>query len=145
MASVAFLVKTTSSGDARTYEGGHLRPGFLVELGRFLSDLVNTPVDVGVRGLVIAVHRFDHGQRLLRRGRRVEVNETLAVDRALQDREVLFYPGDVERRSRASSPPCFVAFLFEPAGQFWAAAFDDPPVDEQVHPRPAPEGSRIRW
>ena len=60
----------------------------LVELGRLLAQGVDRAVDVGVAPLVVAVHRLDHGAGLLARCARVEVDERMAVDDPLQDREI---------------------------------------------------------
>ncbi len=55
-------------------------------------------MDVRVVGLVGLVHRLQHLARLLRAGGAVEVDERLAVDPLLQDREVRAHALDVERR-----------------------------------------------
>ena len=47
--------------------------------GGLLRDRVDASVDVGVVLAVVAVHRVEHRERLLRRGRGVEVHEALAV------------------------------------------------------------------
>ena len=70
-------------------EAGHLGPGLLHLAGGLLGDGVDPPVHVGVGGLVVGVHRVEHGPRLLRRGGRVQVDDRLAVDLAGQEREVL--------------------------------------------------------
>ena len=89
-------------------EAGDLRAGVLVAARRLLRDRVHAAVHVGVRLAVHAVHRVEHRLRLLRRRRRVEVHEALAVHLALQDREVGLDPSDVERvhaATRKASKP----------------------------------------
>src|SRR5438094_144244 len=53
-----------------------------------LTQQVNAAVDVGVVGLVVAAQRLQDGARLLRGGGVVQVDQGLAVDLLLQDREV---------------------------------------------------------
>ena len=72
-----------------------LARGF-VRRGGLLRDGVDAPVDVGVVGAVVLVHRVDDRGGLLRRRRGVEVDETLAVDLPFEDREVGLDARDVE-------------------------------------------------
>jgi hypothetical protein len=69
--------------------------GCLVFSGGFLSQGVNTPVNVGVVTLVIRVYRLNHGAWLLGGSRIIEVHQRLAVDRLVQDREILADAGNV--------------------------------------------------
>ncbi len=80
----------------RVDEPLHLQPRGLVGLGRLGRDLVHAAVHVRVARLVVALHRVEHLPGLLRGRRRVEVDETRAVDHAVEDREVLLDPSDVE-------------------------------------------------
>ena len=78
-------------------ETGDLAARELVGGGGFLGDRVDAAVDVGVVVPVAVVHRVEHGERLLRRRRGVEVRDALAVDLALEQRKVALDRGDVER------------------------------------------------
>ncbi len=49
---------------------------------RFLAQGMDAAMDIGVCFLIKARFRVDHGKRLLRRGRIVEINERLAMDLA---------------------------------------------------------------
>src|SRR5205085_5691783 len=60
----------------------------LVELGRLLAQRVDRAMDVGVAARVVLRHRLDHRARLLAGGRRIEVDERMAVDDPLEDRKV---------------------------------------------------------
>jgi hypothetical protein len=53
-------------------------------------------MDVGVGVAVVVVDGVDDLRRLLRGGRRVEVDQLLATELALQDREVLANGGGVD-------------------------------------------------
>ena len=139
MASVTFLVNTTSLELAAPMNRASVGPAVLEQAGGLLGDGVHAPVHVGVGRLVVAVHGVDHRGRLLRRGGRVQVDQALAVDLAVQDREVLL-DGPVD----GMLAPCFVPFLFE------AVASSGPPL---VTIRPSisrwttsgRSWSRIRW
>ena len=96
IASVALRVKTISSVSARVDESCDLAAAVFVRGGGLLGDRVHAAVDVGVVRAVAVVHRVEHRERLLRRRRRVEVDEALAVDLAPEDREVALDRGDVE-------------------------------------------------
>ena len=86
----------------RADEIGNFCPRRLVEVGRFLGDLVHTPVDVGIVRRVVMVHRFDHSQGLLGGRGGIQVHEPIPVDDTLEDREVLLDAGDIQvRRPRA--------------------------------------------
>ena len=65
-----------------------LRPRALVGLGGPLGDLVDPAVDVRVVLAVVRVHGLDDGQRLLRGGRRVEIDQAVPVHLLAEDREV---------------------------------------------------------
>jgi hypothetical protein len=56
-------------------EPRHARPRPRVRLGRRRAQPVRAAVRVGVGGLVVVAQRVEHGARLLRRRRRVEVDE----------------------------------------------------------------------
>ena len=81
-------------------EAGHLAPGLLEQLGGLLGQGVDTPVHVGVVPPVVVVHGVQDLPRLLAGGGRVQVDERLAVDPALKDREVAADGGHVQRRGR---------------------------------------------
>src|SRR5262245_9701646 len=85
-------------GIGRVDEPGDLRPGLLVLGGRFLADRVDPAVDVRVVFAVVVVDGVDDGLRLLRRRGRVEVDEAVAVDLLVEDREVAPEQFRVERR-----------------------------------------------
>ena len=72
----------------RADEPRDLGARLLVGRCRSLADLVDPAMDVGVVLAVELVDRVDDDLRLLARGRRVEVDERLAVDLRAQDREV---------------------------------------------------------
>ena len=78
-------------------EPGGLGPGRLVGGGGLLGEGVHAPVDVGVVLLVVLVEGVEHGPGLLGGGGRVEVHEPLAVDPAVEDREVGPEPGQRPR------------------------------------------------
>src|SRR5262249_50715959 len=67
--------------------------------GRLLGDRVYAAMDVGVVLAVVAIHRLEHGTRLLRGGRTVEVMERLRARRR-EDRKVLAHPARVEAARR---------------------------------------------
>ena len=87
-------------------------------MAELFGDRVHAAVDVGVVVLVDVVHRVHDLARRLRRGRRVEVGERVAVDLAREDRKVGAQREGVERRRghvggvcgsglhRGSVPPC---------------------------------------
>jgi hypothetical protein len=75
---------------------GHLGASSLVGGCRLLRDRVDAAVHVRVVVAVVVLHGVEHGTRLLRRRRRVEVHERLAVDLAFEDREVGLDSADVE-------------------------------------------------
>src|SRR5947208_2160073 len=64
----------------------------LVELRGLLAERVDGAVDVGVAPRVVLAHRLDHRPRPLARRGRVEVDERVAVDNPLEDREVRARP-----------------------------------------------------
>ncbi len=75
----------------------------LTDADRLLDgDLVDAAVDVGVRRLLEPLHGVEHQAGLLRRRRRVEVDEPLALHLAGQDREVLLDALDVEGVAHAA-------------------------------------------
>ena len=101
IASVTFLVNTISLVSPPSRRATLAR-GTFVGVRGLLGDRVHAAVHVRVRLAVHTVHRVEHGLRLLRRRRRVEVHEPLAVHLALQDREVGLDAGDVERAHAAA-------------------------------------------
>ena len=72
----------------RADEAADLAARALVLLRRGLAQGVDAAVDVGVEGGVVAGERVDHGLRLLRRSRVVEIDERPPVHLLLQDGEV---------------------------------------------------------
>jgi hypothetical protein len=60
----------------------------LVQLGGLFAERVDRAVHVGVARRVVLVHRLQHRAGLLAGGRRIQVDERMAVDRPGQDREV---------------------------------------------------------
>ena len=86
------------AGAGGVQEPLELAARILERLGRALAQQVDAAVDVGVFLGVAPDHRVDHGLRLLRRRRVVEINERLAMDLLGEDREVLADPPNVERR-----------------------------------------------
>jgi hypothetical protein len=71
----------------------------LVRVGGALAQRVHAAVDVGVVVLVVVVDGLDHCARTLARRGVVEIDERLAVDLLIQDREVAPDARDVEVRS----------------------------------------------
>src|SRR5439155_19243892 len=65
--------------------------------GRALAELVDASMHVCVRRLVEGRHRVEHLPRLLRARGRVEIDERLAVEVLLEDREVGTQPHCVYR------------------------------------------------
>ena len=61
----------------------------LESLGRLAAQLVQSAVDVGTVGLVVAFHGLDHGPWLLCGGRVVQVDQRLAVHPSLEYGEVV--------------------------------------------------------
>ena len=70
----------------------------LVSGRRALAQLVNAAVDIGAIHLVKLTDGIDHRERFLRGGGAIEIDQRLAVDCLLEDREVLANPLHVERR-----------------------------------------------
>src|SRR5262249_40906923 len=66
---------------------GAFASGF-VGISGAIAQFVNAPVDVGVVAFVITEDGVKDGPGLLRRGGVVEVNEGVAVDFLIEDREV---------------------------------------------------------
>ena len=73
-----------------------LGAGFLVGGGGALGELVNAAVDVGAVHLVEAADGVDHRERLLRGSGAIQIDQRLAVDVLLEDREILPDPFHVE-------------------------------------------------
>ncbi len=57
--------------------------------GGAIAQFVDAAMDVGVVVLVIMAQRLDHRARFLRRGGVVEINQRLAMDLLVEDREIL--------------------------------------------------------
>ena len=72
-------------------ETGGFHPRFLHCRRRFLADLVDAAMDIGMDGLVIVAHGVDDSTRFLRTCRTVKVNERFPVYLARQDRKVIAY------------------------------------------------------
>ena len=92
----------------RPHEGAYRVSRPFVELGRFLAQGVDGPVDVPVASLVVARHSLDDLARLLARGRGVEVDERNAVDQPAQNGEIraaALAGGAHRATSRPSSAP----------------------------------------
>ncbi len=77
---MAFFVKTISvPGSGRADEAPDGVAGRLELARRLLGDGVDAAVHVGMGGLVVVVHRVEHGPGALGGRGRVEVDEALAV------------------------------------------------------------------
>ncbi len=83
-------------GPRRPDEPSHGSPCHLELPGGLLRDGVDATVHVRVGGLVVVVHRVEHGARPLGRRGRVEIDEPFAVRLLLEQRELLAEGGDVE-------------------------------------------------
>ena len=75
----------------------------LVKRRGLLRKVVHPAMYIGVESALQVIDHLDHGQRFLRRGSAVEVNQRLAVDLAPQDRELPAYFFNVEHRYDFSS------------------------------------------
>src|SRR5919199_5179264 len=64
---------------------------------------MDAAMNVGVFIQVVAVQRIDHHLRLLARGRVVEIDQRLAMNLPLQDREIFADFTDIERAVRHPS------------------------------------------
>ena len=84
----------------RVDERGDRAPGALVALRGALCEPVDAAMDVRVLVLVERAHPVEHLPRLLRRRRRVEIRERLAVDLLLEEREVGAKRGGIEGARR---------------------------------------------
>ena len=82
----------------RVDEARNLRPSRLVARGRPLGESVDAAVHVRVRVLVEVAHRIEDLPWLLRRRRRVEERDRLAVHELVEDREIRPQTVRVERR-----------------------------------------------
>ncbi len=76
------------------------RAGTFVAGGGAHGERVEAPVDVGVVALVVVDEGVDHGAGFLGSGAVVEIDEGLAVDLLVQDREIGAGAGEVARRFR---------------------------------------------
>ena len=74
----------------------HFHTGVFIGLRRFLTQVVGTPVDVGILFRIIAMHCINHHLRLLARGGVVQVDQRFAMHLPLQDREVFTNIPDIE-------------------------------------------------
>ena len=88
---------------ARVDEALDLAARFLVFEGRRLRQVVDAAIDIGVLRRLVADEAVDHLARHLARRRIVEIDERLAVDLELEDREVGADALDVVRRRRRGS------------------------------------------
>jgi hypothetical protein len=61
----------------------------LVQAGRFLTQRMNTAVNVGMVTAFVIVNRIDDGGRPLRRRAIVQIGQRFAVDHASKDRKVV--------------------------------------------------------
>jgi hypothetical protein len=76
-------------------ERAHLFARALIGLGRGIGEVVQAAMHIGIFGGVGALDAVEHGARLLRRSRIVEIDERLAVDLHRQDRKILADAGNV--------------------------------------------------
>ena len=76
---------------AGTDKGLHLTAHTLIGLRGHRSQMVGTAVDIGIAVAIVAVERFNHRQRLLRRGRIVEVHQLVPVHLRAQYEELFPY------------------------------------------------------
>ena len=139
VAHVDDLVRVRGVDEARDLGARGLERG-----GGLLRDRVHAAVHVGVVLAVVAVHRVEHRERLLRRGRGVEVDEALAVHLPLQDREVGLDAGDVERWSHQRS--CCTSSLnaSKPSASMRRAS-SGPPVATMRPSSSTCTASGVRW
>ena len=79
-------------------ESGDANPGTLERIGRVVAQRVHAAMHVRIARGVVGVDRVDDRTRLLRRRRRVEVDERMRPDLALEDRKVGADARDVETR-----------------------------------------------
>ncbi len=79
MLSVVPRVNTISSALSCANEIGHALPRSFVMFGRARAQRVQTAMHIGVFVLVIIADRVEHGSRLLRSGRVVEVNQRMTI------------------------------------------------------------------
>ena len=73
----------------------------------FFSDHVNATMHIRINRAVVVVHRIQNRKRLLRSGRRVEIDDRLSVHLARKERELCLHCGPVDRveaYSHASYP-----------------------------------------
>ena len=89
MPSVVPRTKMISRGSAAPRKRHTFCAGLLVVAGGPFAEQVDGAMDVGVVVAVVVLQGVEHGLRLLRGGRVVEVDERFAVDLLTQDREVL--------------------------------------------------------
>src|SRR5258708_38256816 len=75
------------------------------------ADLIDSTLDIGMRGLVIGTHSLDDGTGLLRTCCTVKINQRLTVYLARQDRKVL---ADIRRRPRRGGGAYVAPFRCHP-------------------------------
>ena len=76
-------------GAAGVDEFGGARPGGFVTGRGAIAQFMDAAMDVGIVVFVIMHQRVNHRARFLRRGGVVEINQRLAVDLLVEDREIL--------------------------------------------------------
>src|SRR5690242_4671283 len=91
------------AGPISIQETANCFPGRFVVVGGALGKGVHAAMNVGIVALVIVANRIDHGAGLLRSGSVVQIDERLAVDQLMQDREFLADVLNVERAARSGN------------------------------------------
>ena len=98
MPSVVPRVKMISCAARALMNFAHAFARGFVGAGGAIAQFVNAAVDIGVVVLVVAADGIEDGARLLRGGGVVEVDERMAVDLLIEDREVGAEPPSLSRR-----------------------------------------------
>ena len=73
---------------ARVEEAAHQFARAFIRIGRSIGEVMQPAMHVGIFAVGHLRHAVDHGPRLLRRGRIVQIDERLAVDLQVENREV---------------------------------------------------------
>ena len=99
----------------------HFHTGIFIGLRRFLTQVVGTPVNVGIFFRVVAMHCINHHLRFLARGGIVQVDQRFPMHLSLQDGEVFTNIPDIEcavpspvGRPRQASPWHYSSRLLHP-------------------------------